>query len=316
VPSITQLRYICTVERLKHFSKAALECHVSQPSLSAQIQKAEEEIGFLIFDRTKKPLAATNKGQGFINQAEQVLREHEKLLYLSEISSAEVSGVFRLGIIPTLTPYVLPRFIEQFSTNYPKVKLIIDELKTEDIISTLKTDQLDAGILATPLNAKGIKKQVLFYEPFYAYVNTSHHLTEAASIKLDQLTTDDLWLLQDGHCFRNQVINFCSLDDKEGMFNNIVFEGGSLDTLRFLVRDSGGYTLVPQLFAENLPEQERKQMIRPFAMPEPIREVSIVHSRNQWKTDILAALEKTIKQTLPSNIITKPNSSHEIISIK
>jgi LysR family hydrogen peroxide-inducible transcriptional activator len=316
VPSITQLRYICAVEKLKHFGKAALECHVSQPSLSAQIQKAEDEIGFYLFDRTKKPLAITNKGKGFIKQAAQVLREHEKLLQLSKISSTEVSGQFRLGIIPTLIPYVLPRFIESFSTNYPKVKLIVDELKTEDIISTLKNDKLDAGILATPLNAKGIKKQVLFYEPFYAYVNPEHHLAKVNTVKIDQLTTDDLWLLKDGHCFRNQVINFCSLDDKEGMFNNVVFEGGSLDTLRFLVRDSGGYTLVPQLFAENLPEQERRGMIKPFAKPVPIREVSIVYSRDQWKTDILAALEQTIKQTLPTNAITKPNNDYEIISIK
>jgi LysR family hydrogen peroxide-inducible transcriptional activator len=316
VPSITQLRYICAVEKLKHFGKAALECHVSQPSLSAQIQKTENEIGFFIFDRSKKPLAITNKGQAFVKQAEQVLREHEKLLHLSKFSSAEVSGEFRLGIIPTLTPFLLPRFIEQFSTNYPEVKLIIDELKTEDIINTLKNDKLDAGILATPLNTKGIKKQVLFYEPFYAYVNVDHHLAKAAIVKLDQLTTDDLWLLKDGHCFRNQVINFCSLDDKEGMFNNVVFEGGSLDTLRFLVRDSGGYTLVPKLFAENLPQQEQRKMIKPFAKPVPIREVSIVHSRDQWKTDILAALEQTIKQTLPCNAIIKPNSDYEIISIK
>ena len=316
MPSITQLRYICAVERLKHFGKAALECHVSQPSLSAQIQKAEGEIGFYLFDRTKKPLAITNKGKGFIKQAAKVLREHEKLLHLSKISSTEVSGEFRLGIIPTLIPYVLPRFIESFSTNYPMVKLIVDELKTEDIISTLKTDKLDAGILATPLNTKGIKKQVLFYEPFYAYVNPQHHLAKADTVKIDQLTTDDLWLLKDGHCFRNQVINFCSLDDKEGMFNNVVFEGGSLDTLRFLVRDSGGFTLVPQLFAENLPEQERRAMIKPFAKPVPIREVSIVYSRDQWKTDILAALEQTIKQTLPTNAITKPNNDYEIISIK
>ena len=316
MPSITQLRYICAVEKLKHFGKAALDCHVSQPSLSAQIQKTEDEIGFFIFDRTKKPLAITNKGQDFIKQAEQVLREHEKLLHLSKISSAKVSGEFRLGIIPTLTPFLLPRFIEQFSTNYPEVKLIIDVLKTEDIISTLKNDKLDAGILATPLNAKGIKKQVLFYEPFYAYVNVDHHLAKVATVNLDQLTTDDLWLLKDGHCFRNQVINLCSLDDKEGMFNNVVFEGGSLDTLRFLVRDSGGYTLVPQLFAENLPEQERREMIKPFAKPAPIREVSIVHSRDQWKTDILVALEETIKQSLPYNAIIKPNNDYEIISIK
>jgi LysR family hydrogen peroxide-inducible transcriptional activator len=316
VPSITQLRYICAVDKLKHFGKAALECYVSQPSLSAQIQKVELEIGFYIFDRTKKPLAVTNKGNDFIKQAERVLGEYEKLLHMSKMCAAEVSGEFRLGIIPTLIPYVLPRFIESFSTNYPKVKLIIDELKTEDIISTLKTDKLDAGILATPLNTEGIKKQVLFYEPFYAYVNPRHHLANKDEIKINQLTTDDLWLLKDGHCFRNQVINFCSLDDSDGMFNNVVFEGGSLDTLRFLVRDSGGYTLVPQLFTENLPEQERAQMIKKFAKPVPIREISIVYSRTQWKTDILAALEKIIKQTLPSNAITMPNHDYEIISIK
>ncbi len=316
MPSITQLRYIVTVSELKHFGKAAQQCFVSQPSLSSQIQKVEEEIGFYIFDRSKKPLAITHKGEAFLKQAKQVLQEHEKLLYVAQSEACEVSGELRLGIIPTLIPYVLPLFIAHFSAQYPKVKLIVDELKTEDIVNGLKNDSVDAGILATPLNVKGIKKSVLFYEAFYAYVHPEHPLQQQTKISTKQLTTDDLWLLKDGHCFRNQVINFCSLKDNEGVFDNVVFEGGSLDTLRFLVRDGGGYTLVPQLFADNLPDNEHQQMIKSFANPTPIREVSLVYGRDQWKTDILQALEASITQSLPPQVITQPNNNHEIISIK
>ncbi|MGZ3723386.1 MAG: LysR substrate-binding domain-containing protein, partial [Bdellovibrionales bacterium] len=211
MPSVSQLEYIVAVEKHRHFGKAAEQCHVSQPTLSMQIQKVEEEIGFPIFDRIKKPVVPTAKGLKFIAQAKVLLHEHLKLMDISKNQSEEMSGELRLGVIPTIAPYLLPLFIESFSKEYPNIHLIIDELKTDTIIQLLREDSLDAGILATPLHESGLRERPIFYEPFYLYVAKNHPLNARKRIKEDDLHGDEMWLLQDGHCLRNQVARFCSL---------------------------------------------------------------------------------------------------------
>ena len=316
MPTISQLQYITAVDELKHFGKAAKRCHISQPSLSMQIQKVEEDIGFLIFDRNKKPVVPTAKGELFLEQAKRVLKEHEKLVYLCRVNFNELVGEFRLGIIPTLISYVLPHFLEHFTRTYPKVELKVDELTTEEIISQLRSDKLDAGILATPLSERGIREHPLFYEEFFAYVHPSHPLFANKVLRTDQIDTEGLWLLKDGHCFRNQVVNLCSKDPSSGNFQNFSFEGGSLETLRLLVRDCGGYTLVPALFAASLPEAESKSYLRRFEQPAPLREVSLAFSRTQWKRDITQALEDSIRHHLPKGVFENPPQNAEVIAIK
>ncbi|NJM09601.1 MAG: LysR family transcriptional regulator [Bdellovibrionaceae bacterium] len=218
MPSLTQLEYIVAVDKHKHFGKAANECHVTQPTLSMQIQKVEEEIGYPLFDRLKKPIIATPKGQRFLSQAKVLLFEHRKLMDLSRQQGGELSGDFRLGVIPTIAPYLLPLFIEAFSKQFPKIHLVIDELKTETIIKNLHEDQLDAAILATPLNESGLKERPIFYEPFSLYVSKSHPLNARKRIKEDDLSGHEMWLLADGHCFRQQIVRYCSLRNKEGVF--------------------------------------------------------------------------------------------------
>jgi len=305
MPTITQLEYIVTVDRLKHFGKAALHCHVSQPSLSMQIQKVEYEIGFPIFDRLKKPILPTQKGVRFIEQAKVVLKENEKLLALTKKDEKAISGDFKLAIIPTIAPYLLPLFIESFSVNYPKVKLKIDELKTETIIEDLKSDQLDAALLATPLNEPSLKETPLYYEPFYLYVGKDHPFAARKSIKESDLDGSDMWLLQDGHCLRNQVVKICSIKNEKGVFKNISFEGGNLETLKYLVQNSKSYTLIPELFVHTLSEQERKLYVKEITQPTPHREVSLVSRRDQWKSDILLALEETLLSHIPKNLPLK-----------
>ena len=315
MPSLTQIEYIVAVDKHKHFGKAADDCHVTQPTLSMQIQKVEEEIGYPLFDRLKKPVVATAKGQRFISQAKVLLFEHHKLMDLSRQQGTEMSGDLRLGVIPTIAPYLLPLFLESFSKQFPKIQLVVDELKTESIISMLKDDQLDAGILATPLHEAGLKERPLYYEPFYLYVSKSHPLNARKRIKESDLDGNEMWLLADGHCFRQQIVRYCSLKNNEGVFPNVQFEGGNLDTLRNIIRKSKGYTLVPALFVESLSEAEKRDFVRPFESPVPTREVSLIYRRDQWKSDILNALSESVAKKLPPELQNFDAKRQEILAV-
>lgn len=313
--SLTQIEYIVSVDKHRHFGKAAEECHVTQPTLSMQIQKAEEEIGFPIFDRIKKPIVPTAKGLKFIHQAKILLRENRKLMDLSRQQSLEVSGDLRLGVIPTIAPYLIPLFIRGFSKAFPKIQLFIDELKTETILKMINDDTLDAGLMATPLNEPGIHEQPLFYEPFYLYVAKNHPLNARKRIKEDDLDGEDMWLLEDGHCFRSQIVRYCSLKKRDGVFPNVQFEGGNIDTLRYLIRKSDGYTLVPALFVETLSAAERADHVREFEKPIPTREVSLVYRRDQWKSDSLDALSEIIRKSLPKELMHFDPKRQEVLSV-
>ncbi|MBX3021420.1 MAG: hydrogen peroxide-inducible genes activator [Bdellovibrionales bacterium] len=316
MPSLTQLEYIVAVEKHRHFGKAAEACHVTQPTLSMQIQKVEEEIGYPLFDRLKKPIVPTTKGTRFITQAKVLLHEHHKLVDLSRSQSGELSGDLRLGVIPTIAPYLLPLFLESFSKEFPKVHLFVDELKTDTILQMLAEDQLDAGILATPLHEPGLKERPLYYEPFSLYVSRANPLNARKRIKEDDLDAEHMWLLEDGHCFRNQIVRYCSLKGKEGVFPNVRFEGGNIDTLRYLVRKSNGYTLVPALFVETLTESERRDHVREFEKPVPAREVSLVYRRDQWKSDVLKALEEAIRKQLPKGLQTSDPKRMDVLDVR
>jgi LysR family transcriptional regulator, hydrogen peroxide-inducible genes activator len=315
MPSLTQLEYIVAVDKYRHFGKAADNCNISQPTLSMQIQKVEEEIGYLLFDRLKKPVVPSQKGQKFIQQARVLLHEHRRLMDLSKLQGSEISGDLRLAVIPTLAPYLLPLFMEDFSKRYPQVHLRVDELKTESIIEALKEDQLDAGLLATPLKEEGIKVRPLLYEPFSLYVSKNHPLAERKRIRESDLKGNEMWLLADGHCFKNQIVRFCSIDQSDGVFPNVQFAGGNLDTLRNIVRKSKGYTLVPYLFVDTMSDSERRDHVREFEKPAPSREVSLIFRRDQWKSDILTALEQTILKNVPEILKHKDPKAFEILPI-
>lgn len=315
MPTLTQLEYIVSAEKIRHFGKAAKACHISQPTLSMQVQKVEEEIGFLIFDRLQKPLLPTEKGRRFIEQAKVILREQQKLMEMSKRDETTVSGEFRLGIIPTLTASVVPLFIEAFSIRYPLVQLTIDELKTDSIVAALREDRLDAGILATPLNEDGLKEKPLFYEPFQLYLSKNHPLLKKKKVSQNDLDGNEMWLLQDGHCFRNQIIRFCSLKTQHGVFKNVHFEGGNLETLRQIVKNSRGYTLIPWLLSQSLAADEQRCFIREFENPTPTREISLLYRRDQWKLDILQALEKTLLEKIPTALKALHTQSQTVLKI-
>ena len=315
MPTIDQLRYILAVAEHRHFGKASKACRVSQPSLSAQIQKVEEVLGVVLFDRSKKPILTTQPGQAVIDQAKIVLREHQKLQAVADQDSFHPRGDFHLGVIPTLAPYVVPQFVGEFSKNYADVHLKITEYKTDEIIGRLVDDKLDAGLLVTPLRDHRLIERHLFFETFFVYVSKGHPLFDRTWIDEKSLSYDGLWLLEEGHCFRKQVLQVCSRDRSPKVFPNVDFESGNLETLIKLVNQNRGYTLLPKLATKDFSKAEQKKHIRSFHKPIPTREVSLVYSRSFLKENILDALEETIVDTLPQDIHSLKKKNLTIIDV-
>lgn len=303
MPTLTQIEYALAVEKHRHFGKAAEACHVSQPTLSLQLQKLEDELGLTVFDRLRKPILPTDEGRRFLDQAKVVIREHQRLLHMARARTGRVSGEFRLGIIPTVGNYLIPLFVEKFAKAHPDIDLYIEELQTETILQNLRDDRLDGAVLATPLRKKDLKEKPLYYEPFELYVSKSHPLLGKKRLHPSDLDGDQMWMLKDGHCFRDQVVNMCSIDaGVDGVLRNVHFQGGSLDTLRNLVRRSRGYTLIPSLMKTLLDAREIREHVRPFVAPVPTREISFVQRRDDWKSDIADAIQETVLKSLPIDL--------------
>ncbi len=317
MPTLIQLQYATEVEKHRHFGNASRACHVSQPTLSQQLQKLEEEIGLVLFDRTKKPILPTPEGQAFLDQARIVLRENDKLLHVSrQAKDGSVSGDFRLAVIPTVSSYLLPLFLKAFSLAHPKVRLLIEEMKTETILRELAGDHLDGAILATPVEGVDFKVHPLYYEPFFAYLSSRHELLKRVQISREDLDLSEMWLLQDGHCFRDQVLNFCAVaGDKAQAQANVRFQSGSLDTLRRMVQSGQGYTLIPALMATALRKEEQLAHLRPFRAPVPTREISLIYRRDHWKLAIIRAIEESVTRSLPENIHRKPEKSFQVLDV-
>jgi len=280
-----------------------------------QLQKLEDELGVVIFDRSKSPILATSEGERIINQARVVIREERRLLDLVQQSKDELAGEFRLAVIPTLSTYILPLFLQDFVDKYPDLNLVIEECKTEDIVGMLAEDEMDAGLLVTPLNDDSLIERVLFYEPFYLFVAPDHPLARRKKIREDDLDLKEIWLLNKGNCFRDQVLNICSERGREDeVGGNIRFESGNLETLKNMVLTSSGYTVLPHLAVSQLTAQRRK-LIREFQPPVPTREVSLVHARSVLKERVIDALEETILKRLPRALEAIDPRDVEVVEI-
>ena len=302
--TITQLQYILAVDTHKHFGHAAEACFVTQPTLSMQIQKLEDELGVVIFDRTKHPIETTTVGTRLIEQARVVISEATKLEQQAQTASGDITGEFRLGIIPTVAGNLLPRFLNAFKKDLGDVHLVIEELQTDQIIDALRMEKLDAGILATPLNEKGIAEVPLYYEPFMAFVPEGHRLAEDEFVLSSELDLDDLLLLNKGHCFRNSVVTLCNQQaNKNRQFR---LESGSFETLIRLYKLGYGMTLLPYLTAIDLPE-EQQPFIKSVAEPTPSREVSIVFKDSNMKSAIIDRLAPIVRQSVPKRLIFEKN---------
>ncbi|CAL65971.1 LysR substrate-binding domain-containing protein [Christiangramia forsetii] len=290
--TITQLHYVLAVAEHQNFTKAAQKVFVTQPTLSMQIQKLEEELEVTIFDRTKKPIQLTEVGEKIVQQARNIVNESDRIQDIVDQQKGFIGGVFRLGVIPTVMPTLLPMFIGSFLKKYPKVKLKIEELHTEAILEKLKEGHLDAAIAATPLEVEGIKENVLYYEPFVPYIPNDPENKYSEKIDVEDLDINNMLLLEDGHCFKDGIINLCKASrNYDG--DQLQLESGSFETLIKLANEGMGMTLLPYLHTLDLKESEKKNL-KSFKDPVPAREVSLIYNRSELKMQIIEAIRSTI----------------------
>ena len=311
--TITQLKYIVAVEEEKSFAKAADKCFVTQPTLSMQVKKLEEALEIVLFDRSTKPVKPTPIGRQIIEQARISLSEVNRIYSIIKANELEEGGELRLGIIPTVSPYLLPLFAMSFMEKYPQIRLIIKEQTTKEIAFNLYNDNLDIGILATPSHYKDLVEIPLYYEPFVAYVSNNHPLMAREEIEFSDLNLNNMWLLEEGHCFRNQVINICSERVSEDSTQTLRFESGSLETVRRIVEKQYGYTLLPELATTEFSKKQHT-FLKQFKTPKPVREISLVTNRRFLHRKIIAQLKTTILENVPKRL--QVNRTGSVIGIE
>lgn len=309
--TIVQLEYIVAVDTYRSFGTAAEKCFITQPTMSMQVQKLEEALGVILFDRSKQPVVPTEIGIEIIEQARIILKETYKIRELISDRKGEVEGELRIGIIPTMAPYLMPGVISSFMTKYPRVHLHIWEYTTEQIIQELKNGLLDCGILSTPIKDKSLQENPLFYECFVAYLSKSSILNSKKNLDPKDIDLNELWLLNEGHCMRNQILNICT-KEKSAQIKPFQYNTDSVETLKRMVDMNKGITLLPEL---SLADFSVKQLdrVRYFKSPQPSREISIVTHRNFLKKRLISILEQEIMATIPRRMYTK--NKKEILEI-
>lgn len=310
--TLTQLNYILAVDRCRNFAQAAKECFVTQPTLSMQIQKLEDYLQVIVFDRSKSPVEPTPMGKKVLEYARKVMQGAQELEELSKSLRGEVSGEYILAVIPTLAPYVLPIFVQEFVNKFPKVELKIYEYQTDEIIRYLKEGKVDGAILATPLEVKDIQEEHLFFEPFSIFLSPGHALLKQKSLDEKDLDLKEAWLLKEGHCLRSQALQLCQYR-KVSEGKHLFFEAGSMETLINMVKSSTGFTVLPYLASLNLSASDKK-LLRDFKKHTPVREISFVTGPMSMKDSIEKALIQVIQKNIPKEL-KKSSSKAEIIGI-
>ena len=311
--TFVQLEYIVAVDTWRHFATAAENCFVTQPTLSMQIQKLEEELDVKIFDRSKQPVVPTEAGIEIIEQARMIIAQKNNLLENIQHKKRTVTGELRIGIIPTLAPYLLPLFVQPFTKKYPEVRLVVHEMMTELIVTRLREGKIDAGILVTPLQEPGIKELVLFYEELMVYVSRKNKVYQKTYVLPQDIDPNKLWILEEGHCFRSQIANLCELQKISKESSQFDYEAGSIETLRRMVEMNDGITIIPELATLDMP-QRQNQLVRHFKKPAPMREVSLVVHRNFVKKSLIDVLKNEILATIPEKLVK--NKASNVIGIE
>ena len=298
--TLQQLEYILAVDQHRHFTKAAEQCFVTQPTLSAMIQKLEEELDVKIFDRNRQPIAPTQVGALIIKQAREILVQVDNVKNLIEEEKQEIGGKFHIGILPTIAPYLLPRFFQDMVNKYPKLDLTVSEMKTPDIKRALLTGEIDAGILAELNDMDVYNHTHLFYEEFYAYVGREDALFNKNVIKSTDLSGELLWLLDEGHCFRDQMVRFCSL--KTNRNSKLTYQLGSMETFMRMVESGKGITFVPELAVDQMSDSQ-KELVRPFAIPTPARRIIMLTDKTFIRSSLINAVQAEIQASVPKSML-------------
>lgn len=302
--TLVQLEYVIAVDTYRSFVAAAEHCCVTQPTLSMQIQKLEEALGAKIFDRSRQPVVPTEIGEKIIEQARTILTESRKIGELLLEEKGEVSGELKVGVIPTVAPYLLPNLLIEMMRKYPKLRLQIWEYTTERILKELKMGHLDCGILSTPLRETGINEQVLYYETFVAYVSEKIALYQKRMVSVEDIANEKLWLLNEGHCMRGQVLNLCHFKHNQAAEGGFEYYTGSLETLRRMVDVNTGVTILPEMCVLGFDEDQLNH-VRYFRSPEPVREISLITTHNFVKRQAVTAFKEEILNVIPDRFKTK-----------
>ena len=301
--NIQHLRYVLAVDTHRHFGKAAKECFVTQPTLSMMIRTLEDELEIKIFDRSRQPVVPTEAGKVVIDQAKIIVQEAGRMKEIIKDLKGEIKGELKLGIIPTVATYLLPLFLNSFLKKYPLLKIKISEYTTQQIIEKLRNHHLDAGILATPLNNDILKEQPLYYEQFVVYASSNEKLMKKKYLLPDDIDPNHLWLLEEGHCLRMQILNLCELRKKGLATSNLEYEAGSIETLKKMVDMNNGITILPELAINELNEKDKK-FVRHFKPPVPVREISIVTYRDFVKQRMVEILKEEICNSVPPEMLS------------
>lgn len=299
--TLQQLEYILAVNQFRHFAKAAEYCRVTQPTLSAMIQKLEEELDTRIFDRSQQPVCPTPVGIHIIEQAQNILVQANRIKNIIEEEKHSLTGTFKLGILPTVAPYLLPRFFPQLMKKYPDLDIRVVEMKTNDIKKALQTGEIDAGIVASLAGMEELQQTPLFYEQFFAYVSREDALFNNEVIRISDLNGEQLWLLDEGHCFRDQLVRFCQM--KSARASQLAYHLGSMETFMRMVESGKGVTFIPELAVLQLGDAQ-KELVRSFAIPCPTRQVVLLTNKNFIRHTLLEVLVKEIKLSVPKEMLS------------
>lgn len=297
--TLVQLEYIVALDTWRHFVLASEKCFVTQPTLSMQIQKLEEELGVKIFDRTKQPVIPTEIGVRIIAQVRIVLREAAVIKQVIDEHKDTMAGEIRIGIIPTLAPFLLPSLFKNVREKFPQVNLIVKEIITEDVVHELKNNRLDCGIVVTPLRDSSINEDILFYEELFVYVSKKNALIDKKYVLPSEIDPNQLWLLEEGHCFRSQILNLCELRKHSDL--HFKYETGNIETLKRMVDKSDGITILPELAVMEFSQAQMK-LVKRLKEPSPVREVSLVTHRNHLKTKLINILKHEVLTIVPKQM--------------
>ena len=307
--TLQQLEYIVAVYRTRHFVKAAEACGVTQPTLSAMIQKLEAELDVKLFERSSQQVMPTAIGKVVVEQAWKVLNRARKLKDIVAEEKKSLTGTFRLGILPTIAPYLLPRFFPRLMRENSSLEIRVVEMKTADIRRAIDRGEIDAAVMVDTGDLDDYALTTLFYEQFLAYVSPSDQLSAKKSIKTSDLSNELLWLLDEGHCFRDQLVKYCQL--KAAKTSQSAYSLGSIETFMRIVENGQGVTFIPELATMQLTPPQ-KELVRPFAIPIPTREVVMATSKAFVRQSLLNMIVGQIRKSVPEKMLKLNNTEQRI----
>lgn len=299
--TIQQLEYILAVDRYRHFGKAAEYCLVTQPTLSAMIQKLEEELEVKLFDRSSQPIQPTAVGVKVIEQAKAVVAQTVRVKEIVQEQEHSLKGTFRIAVLPTIAPYLLPRFFPKFMEDYPEIDIRMAEMKTHEVMAALSEGKIDAAIIATEVDGRTLQAHSLFYEQFVGYVARKESVFKNELIRTADISGERLWLLDEGHCFRDQLMRFCQLETVK--LHQAAYRLGSMETFMRIVEGGKGITFIPELAVCQLSESQQ-ELVRPFAVPRPTREITLVTRKDFIRHSILKVMRDSIRASVPKEMLT------------